>query len=61
MSEITISSYSAYLTVACLGLINLFSSNDVPFYTNFKFIDWIIICGGGAISAAMQIFRTRAT
>ena len=53
MSEITINSYSAYITVVCLGTINLFSASEELFYSNFKFIDWIMVCGHGVLSAAM--------
>ncbi len=54
MSEITISGYSSYLTVICLGTINLFSNNNqVAFYTNFKSLDWILICSFGALASLM--------
>lgn len=53
MSEITISSYSSYLTIICLGAVNLFSNNEVAFYSNFKSLDWIIICGFGVTNALM--------
>ena len=60
MSVITISSYSAYTIVFSLGIVTLFTSNSIPFYTNFKFIDWAIIAGFGVTTAFMQFCRTRA-
>ena len=60
MSEITVSSFSSYSVVICLGIVNFFSNNEVPFYTNFKLTDWMITIGFGILAACMQICRTRA-
>ena len=60
MSVITVSSYSAFAVVISLGTVTYFTSGDVPFYTNFKSVDWIIIICFGFTSALMQYCRTKA-
>jgi drug/metabolite transporter (DMT)-like permease len=60
MSVITISIYSAYAVVISLGIVSYFTSSDVPFYTNFKTTDWIIIFCFGISSSLIQYIRTKA-